>query len=188
MKKNIKINAESFQTESMVISWMRLPLAMLVVFVHVPRTDGNLTEWICSDVIAGMAVPLFFVISGYLYFINLEENASPQEWYWRKTKSRLTSLGIPYIFWALLPVIVFSIRKIVGMVIHMHGPAMLIEGLSGMNFYHILWEKGNGGPENMLLWFIRNLLIISIFTPPPVLFFKISKIQQFTSSLISQHR
>ena len=76
------------------------------------------------------------------------------------------SLGIPYLFWALLPVMIFVVRKCVGMLIHWHGPSMLYKGLSMMNFYHILWEAGSGGPENMPLWFIRNLLILSVFTPP----------------------
>ena len=166
MKECIAFNRENFQIESKVINWMRFPLAVLVVFVHVPRTNGNLIEWVWSDAIASMAVPLFFVLSGYLYFANIPQDSSPKDWYWRKTKSRLVSLGIPYFFWTLLPVIIFCIRKIVGMVIHHHGPELLIEGLSNMNFYAILWEAGNGGPENMVLWFLRNLLIISTFTPP----------------------
>lgn len=165
MRNTLEFNSENFQIESKVISWMRFPLAMLVVFVHVPRTEGNLIEWVCSDAIASMAVPLFFVLSGFLYFINIDTESSPRDWYWRKTKSRLMSLGIPYLFWTLLPVLIFCIRKIVGMVIHHHGPGLLIDGLADMNFYAILWEAGNGGPENMVLWFIRDLITLSICTP-----------------------
>ena len=95
MKDYFKNSSENFQIESKVISWLRFPIAMLVVFVHVPRAEGNLTEWIWSDAIASMAVPLFFVLSGYLYFINISQDASPNDWYWRKTKSRLLSIGIP---------------------------------------------------------------------------------------------
>lgn len=140
--------------------------------MHVPRQSGNLIEWLCSDVIASMAVPLFFVLSGYLYFQNIKEDSFPSDWYWKKTKSRFMSLGIPYLFWALLPVMIFVVRKCVGMLIHWHGPEMLLDGVKNMNFYHILWETGNGGPENLPLWFLRNLLIICIFTPPIWIFLK----------------
>lgn len=166
MKECLQITPDNFQIESKVFNWMRFPLAVLVVFVHVPRQAGNLTEWIWSDTIASMAVPLFFVLSGFLYFYNIDHIEKPQEWYLRKTISRLKSIVFPYLFWVLLPALIFCIRKIVGMLIHWHGPDMLIEGLSQMNFYHILWEAGNGGPEQMQLWFLRNLLIINIFTPP----------------------
>lgn len=165
MKGYLQISPDSSQIESKVIDWMRLPLAVLVVFVHVPRQSGNLPKWIWSDAISSMAVPLFFVLSGFLYFYNIAHPEKPQEWYLPKTISRLKSIAIPYLFWALLPTSFFCIRKIVGMLIHWHGPDMLIEGLSQMNFYHIHWESGNGGPEQMQLWFLRNLLIIITFTP-----------------------
>ena len=152
-------------TESKVIDQMRLPLAILVVYVHTPRIEGNFVEWLWSDTIASMAVPIFFIISGYLYFWNVSSPDSPTEWYIQKTLSRLKSIGVPYIFWAILPITAYIFRKTIGMIIHHHGPEMLINGLSSFNFYHILWESGSGGPEQMSLWFLRNLLIIIFFTP-----------------------
>lgn len=181
MKYNLQISTENFQIESRVIEWMRFPLAVLVVFVHVPRQTGNIIEWMLSDAIASMAVPIFFILSGFLYFINIDFPTKPQKWYIQKTMSRLKSIAIPYLFWAMLPIIIFSIRKIVGMIIHWHGPEMLIEGLSKLNFYHILWESGNGGPEYLPLWFLRDLLILCILTPLLSLFIKYFK---YTSLLI----
>jgi hypothetical protein len=162
MKEDLKISDKNFSIESKIINWMRFPLACLVVFVHIPTYSAdNIIEWLCSGVVASMAVPLFFILSGYLYFINIDEKATPIDWYWRKTKSRLKSLGIPYLFWALLPVM----YKLVGMLIHWHGPELLIADLSQLNLYHILWDINNSGPEYTVLWFIRNLLIISICSP-----------------------
>lgn len=172
MKDNLQITTADFNVESKVIELMRFPLAVLVVFVHTPRQTGILIEWIWSDAIASMAVPVFFVLSGFLYFHNINHPNRPQEWYVHKTVSRIRSIVIPYLFWALLPVIIFCIRKIVGMIIHWHGPEMLFDGLSRLNFYHILWESGNGGPENLPLWFLRDLLVVNIFTPPLYYFLK----------------
>lgn len=175
MKENIKISSESFPIESKVIDWMRFPLAVLVVYVHTPRQADNLVEWIWSDAIASMAVPLFFVLSGFLYFLNVGDVNKPQAWYGKKTLSRIKSIAIPYVFWALLPVLVFCIRKIVGMVIHMHGPGLLIEGLTGINFYELLWDSGNGMPQYMQLWFLRDLFVLFLFTPIIGLFVKYAK-------------
>ncbi len=175
-KESIEQSADSLRLDSFLIDWMRFPLAVLVVFIHVPRSQGYFIQWLCSDVICSMAVPLFFVISGYLYFINITDLNSPKEWYVRKSISRIKSILIPYVFWALLPILIFALKKVVGMIIHQHGHEMLFDGLSRMNFYHILWEAGNGGPEDMSLWFLRNLLIVSLFTPPPMVLYKVYEI------------
>ena len=73
MKDNLQITTADFNVESKVIELMRFPLAVLVVFVHTPRQTGILIEWIWSDAIASMAVPVFFVLSGFLYFHNINQ-------------------------------------------------------------------------------------------------------------------
>lgn len=69
MKEYLKTTPESFKIESKVIEWMRFPLVILVAFVHVPHKAENIIEWLWSDTIASMAVPLFFIISGFYIFI-----------------------------------------------------------------------------------------------------------------------
>lgn len=73
--------------QSSVIDWLRFPLAIAVVFIHSfgaypfdldtlhsgPFTGMSIYNWIriCfSHVFTHIAVPTFYVISGYLFFCN----------------------------------------------------------------------------------------------------------------------
>ena len=95
--------------QSQVIDWLRFPLAVAVVFIHSfgnppvedisllqidPLTGENLFHWvrIClSHVATHIAVPTFFVISGYLFFRKVD-NWNMQV-YRKKMKSRFHTLG-----------------------------------------------------------------------------------------------
>lgn len=85
--------------DSQVINLIRFPLAVMVVLIHCGSrsfVDGG--EWfrtLVSDVLPAIAVPLFFVISGFLFFQGLEQ------WDWEKWKGkmrrRVKTLLIPYL-------------------------------------------------------------------------------------------
>lgn len=90
---------------------LRFPLAILVVFVHGFRADIDITELHASSftdaavydyirvffsvVIARSAVPIFFIISGYLLFLKVEEYNKAV--YFSKLRKRWHSLVIPYL-------------------------------------------------------------------------------------------
>ena len=88
--------------QSKVIEWLRFALAALVVFMHAPVIGvENYSENIYSGGvlpvlmilikrgIGSVAVPTFFFISGYLFFVKLEH------WSWdvfaQKIKKRIGS-------------------------------------------------------------------------------------------------
>ena len=87
-KLKIIINSEG-RGYSESINMLRFPLAILVVFVHGFGAEINITELhaggltglavydyirlFFSVVIARSAVPVFFIISGYLLFLKVEE-------------------------------------------------------------------------------------------------------------------
>ena len=111
---------------SKTINWLRMALVILVLFVHV-HPDHN-PHWLAMDHLAGqslgwvafsvigtlinklgfIAVPLFFAISGYLFFQKLEA------WSWsvwkQKLRSRVRTLLVlilfstPFVSSAYLPV------------------------------------------------------------------------------------
>ncbi len=91
-------------TDPILIQRLRFPLAVMVVFIHSgnkPFVDSG--EWIrvmFADVIPAIAVPLFFLISGYLFFRGLER------WNWdewmKKMYRRVHTLLIPYLIWTTL--------------------------------------------------------------------------------------
>ncbi len=75
--------------QSETFNFLRFILAVLVVFIHVPHpeyTSGF--SWYAyvffSQGIARVAVPVFFLISGYLFCSGLE-----QQWDWSLWRSKI---------------------------------------------------------------------------------------------------
>lgn len=134
--------------QSEIISQIRLPLIVLVTYAH---SYGGVMEgysvlgsgWgsyevlkiMVSQTLVKVAMPTFFVMSGYLFFANVEQ--FNKEIYWQKIRRRIKTLLIPYIVWNLL---------------------MAVK-LKAFNL-SIFWE-----PANMPLWFLRDLIIVSLLTP-----------------------
>ncbi|MCD8305567.1 MAG: acyltransferase [Prevotella sp.] len=124
---------------------------------------------IVSHVIPGIAVPTFFFISGYLYFIKTDmAKGIAGINYVEKTKRRIKSLLIPYLSWNIIVFLLFSCM------------AMLTSGDSVMEkdgYKSILdcslldiWKNmyaldSTGMPIVNALWFIRDLFIISLCSP-----------------------
>lgn len=114
------------------INMLRFPLAILVVFVHGFGADIDVSELHASDltglavydyirlffsvVIARSAVPIFFIISGYLLFRKVEEYS--KQVYVGKLKKRWHSLVIPYFSWNMLIVLWTLAFKLGGILLH----------------------------------------------------------------------
>jgi len=105
--------------------------------------------------ITEVCVPLFFVLSGFLYFRNVPERPDAR-FFWKKTRSRIFSLLIPYL-------IANGIAFLCYWAAHRFAPDMM-SGFFGddwRNPLFIFWT----GPVNMSLWFIRDLIIACIVAP-----------------------
>lgn len=116
------------QNISKTISFSRFPLILLIVLIHgrIMAVDGgalpltssefpvsyNLT-YLISEVFAEVAIGIFFCISGYLFFCNMD--SMELYMYKSKLKSRLHSLFVPYIFWNTVLLIVFYMIGALGM-------------------------------------------------------------------------
>lgn len=115
------LDAEALQSKT--IDYLRFPMALAVVYIHsagdVPMSPVhydaftgldfyNLLRVVFSDVLTRIAVPVFYVISGYLYFLNVKQ------WSWseykRKSRSRLYTLVIPYLLWNVAALLLFGGR------------------------------------------------------------------------------
>jgi surface polysaccharide O-acyltransferase-like enzyme len=98
--------------------------------------------------ITRIAVPLFFLISGFLFFINYNGTLDD---YKRKLRSRTQSLFIPYIIFMLCGCII----------IYIIGKVYTIDA-----FYGII-KKGilHNPPIFYPLWFLRDLYIMVLFAP-----------------------
>lgn len=131
-----------------VVSALRLPLIVLVTFAH---SYGAVKEgysvlgsgWdtyevlkiVVSQTLVKVAMPIFFVISGYLFFANVTQWNT--QTYWQKMKRRFKTLFIPYLIWNLIMAVKLKTFSL-----------------------SIFWE-----PVNMPLWFLRDLIMVSLLTP-----------------------
>lgn len=108
---------EEFKT----FDYLKFPLAVLVVYLHGHITNttvgdtsfnynvfnypfyGNIS-YIISELIGYLAVPTFFVISGYLFFNGLleKEGFMEKEKYVGKLSRRCKTLLVPFVLWNIL--------------------------------------------------------------------------------------
>ncbi len=184
-----------------VIDFLRLPLAICVVFIHCYgspwRVDYsqidysaltgmdcfNILRALMSYIIPRFAVPLFFLISGYLFYYKATHFTLNV--YFEKLKRRVHSLIIPYLIWNLIAIVVVYRADIF----------MFVQGenssLSFLNreWFRLFWDcevfamkvnwlgilQRNTAPVNLPLWFLRDLIVVSFFTPLIYIFIKYMK-------------
>ena len=145
-----------------------------------PLSAVNLYNWlrICmSHVLTHIAVPTFFLISGYLFFRRW------QQWdgklYLTKMKTRFRTLVIPYLCWNALAILLGVALRL---------GAFLLKGapLSNIPLFfeengwlRLFWNCnvwGNkvnwlgmptpaSGPIDLPLWFLRDLIVVTVLTP-----------------------
>lgn len=183
MEGLINVRAQLDQ-QSLVINIMKGVLAILVVALHT-SIDSNLcwyADWesflrvlICK--IGGIAVPSFFLISGYFFFNKLDD------WNWiewkNKLKKRLKTLLVPYFLW----IIIALVAKYFWLVAK--GDISIISILSFKDFFfdsgalRIFWDRpyntqhinifgctlGTSKPINAPLWYIRDLYLLTLIAP-----------------------
>lgn len=112
-------------------------------------------EYFFSNELVRFAVPMFFAISGFLFFFTYQNTA---KCYVNKLKKRAFSLLVPYVIWAILS-------------------GLLVTGLSQIPFFsdlQIITEKGYGWTEFYMylikpaafqLWFIQQLMLYVVLSP-----------------------
>ena len=172
------------QLQSSTIDLLRFPLAIMVIFIHMnPKVINfleadfnlisghgiyNLIGIVCSHTLTSIAVPTFFLISGFLFFVNFPK------WSWEgyrsKLKSRLKTLVIPYFLWNAIPFILIVISMLAGILLKGNstdGVYTFITEKSWHIFYdchewgttRINWLGENlrmTGPLDLPLWFLRT--------------------------------
>jgi len=163
------------------ITILRFPLIIGVVFIHssgslIAFSEGSiglekipflssLVQNCISNVFARIAVPMFFLISGFLFFQNFALRLDVIK---SKFKRRINTLLIPYIFWNSLALLTyFILQSIPALNIYFSGNTKLIidYGLYDyLNAFLALKITANS-PIAYQFWFIRDLIILVIFSP-----------------------
>ena len=170
------------QYNSKKISFFSLLGTLSVVCIHaynIPpdanRSMAYYVESMLSQGIARIAVPLFFIISGYLFCMNISSSYFPKE-YKGKVISRVKSLLIPYVLWSGACIICFFFFQKLPATSHLFSSDSNI--ISEMSFRSLM-IKWIIKPYNYQLWYVRNLFFFTLFSPILILFLQSKKLVYF---------
>lgn len=150
---------EKLRSES--LNLLRFPLAVVVLIIHVFNfNDPNLLgqeitpdttpifQEICYFIdgfLRGQSVPIYFFISGYVFFLGI---TLTRDVYKQKLRNRVKTLLIPFLIWETLALLPWAVTQLLPVNFSVSPPSF--------NYVY---------PQNLPLWFIRDLMIVVIFTP-----------------------
>ena len=156
-----------------LIKAMRFPLIVLVVFAHSlgfvnVEITNELSGWnayhffseMVSHNFARIAVCWFYAFSGYLLFRNLKDGEFSFSWVLGKWKKRVNSLLIPYLIWNLLVIVATIIKSWIFVKLGL-GEDEGMAYVRQLNVVNWFWS----GPANFPLYFMRDLMLMSILAP-----------------------
>lgn len=117
-----------------------------------------------SEMMGRCAVPLFYMVSGYLFFLKVPEEMAS---IYGKIKKRVRTLVVPYVIGCLF-FIGFGVLLTVlpGVSKYMNSSVMpLFTKPVGEILRCIFYDAGNGYPCAFQLWFLRDLILIVATSP-----------------------
>jgi len=111
-----------------------------------------------SQGITRIAVPLFFLISGYLFFFNIKKGSIAV--FLEKYKKRFKTLVIPYVFWAVFWFLFYlAIRS--NAVFRPYLTDKVAGNYAIKHFIDIVLRL----PVSYQLWFVKDLILLVVFSP-----------------------
>lgn len=163
----------SEQLQSKVISFLRFPLCVGVVLIHinmscqqgVPYPIYSFTKELFSYILAAVAVPLFFMFSGYLFFYKIENFTASV--YVKKVRKRIKTLLIPYMFWNSMFILCLLLGR------WLDPETQFGVGYSFIDWLKPFWnfnERSGGAttgdlPISVQFWYIRDLMVMVLLSP-----------------------
>lgn len=167
-----KLKAVSFISMLMVVYLhaYNLNVEIRVNSLVVSKNYNTFIQNFISQGVTRTAVPMFFLISGYLFFLNIK--TGHYNIFLAKIKSRLKTLGIPYIMWSVLGIVVYYVFQSV----EFSKPYFtndIIREYSRSNWFQTVLIQ----PIPYQLWFIRDLLALIFLSP--LIYWVLNKIKYF---------
>ena len=147
---------------------------VLVLYIHstfhyadagdVGMMLNSYLQKIVSGMIGGLAVPMFFAISGFLFFRGTEEYIKTV---YQKLHKRVRTLVIPYVLAAMFLPSVFLILKLSGLLDFMFNKSIqyLSEPWWMLLCRVFVFNLPDNVPFAVQLWFLRDLIVVMCFTP-----------------------
>lgn len=184
------LNKLQFQT----IDWLRFTFTLLVFYIHMNPfhyeqyikmsniTWGNGLNWeevysvlvTFVTVLASIAVPSFFMFSGYLFYKKFDK--WDKALYFGNLKSRIRTLFIPYILWNTIA----ALAGIAKAIMKHESPLAYLLNIWNNGILHIYWDSvtwaedyvnlfgwslQGWGPASIAYWFVRDLMVMCLLSP-----------------------
>ena len=156
-------------------------LTILVVILHaynipdeLPTNAGYFIQRYISYGIATIAVPIFFIISGFLFFYNFESTIN--NWI-KKYKSRFKSLFIPYMIWCTLWIVVLYLIQLIPF-----GKSLFSNMILSEFSIKKIIEYTYVNPIPFQLWYIADLIKCVIVSP--VIYYLVKKIGKVSGPIL----
>ncbi len=181
------------------IEILRFPLIIAIIFIHAYAAQIQFSNsasigesilntysfWVrnyISDILARVSVPLFFGISGFLFFINFDVSLKN---YIKKIKSRTKTLLIPFLIWNTIIFLFYAFAQNFSVTSdYFTGTRPLVLEQSGFKFIELFFGFDEFNyPVAYQFWFIRDLIILTILTP--MIFYFLKKIPYVYLTIIS---
>lgn len=163
------------QQLSQAIALLRFPLVVLVLYLHalplmVPfAEDGGFyyqLSQLIGNQLARLAVPMFFICSGYLLFCNFPLNSTTSAAFYQQLLRKKTfSLLIPFLFWGGVGMAIYAI----GLSLPLTQPLFanqekLADFWTLQGFLQSLFGIERS-PLVYPLWYVRDLLLFVLVSP-----------------------
>lgn len=153
------------------IEHVRFLLIVFVVLIHArplrvvahaapAGSTASLVRAVIDPGMTAIAVPMFALISGYLFFYNLPFRA---DLYWSKIRRRLGTLVAPYLLCSAGNLVVLALLQQVPATrtFFSNNPEFFVTNLGIGDFAHRLIIR----PIPVQLWFVRDLIVLVAMSP-----------------------
>lgn len=193
-----------YNKTSQTISIARFPLAIMVVIIHSrtlndpmpPLNLGDISgvdiaiviQTLFSKVVSPMAIAAFYIISGYLFFYNIDSFS--KKIYFSKLRKRVHSLAVPYLIWNAIYILWLFIKEIVksarygdikSVAVNFMQQNFTLTSFWDCNLWGLTETNWIGqttlpnGPILIPLWFMRDLMVVVLLTP--IIYFLIRRLK-----------
>lgn len=188
-----------FSQLSQTIDFLRFPLMVAVVVIHCKYSPwlqpkmfaemggGKIYLYfseLLSGVFCSIAVPIFFAISGFLYFHNFELTWNC---YFKKSKRRVKSIFIPFFLWNLIYFFIYVLVS-PSIVLDEKGlPRGIVPWISDIGTYSVLRNvvlriigifinyNASSAPIDIPFWYLRDLIVMLLIAPIVYMYVKYTK-------------
>ena len=163
--------------EAQRLALLKFPLIVLVVMIHayepvvglqdhaVGYLGGEVSQWlrfVVSQGLGRVAVPLFFLMAGYFFFLGWHGDAAGLFKRWR---SRVHSLLLPFLFWNTVALLVlWLVQELPWFSAYITGQKARIAGLSWYGWLNTMVGLEQR-PAAYQFWFIRDLMVLALLAP-----------------------